>query len=162
MGWRGEAPTPFLVTNRLDCGKADGWHAGGVRVTSSASEMTGPVYAFEQPGNLPGPTAGWFWEGTQPSGPPPPGVSIVIVTYRQVLKENALCRTLRSPCQAPGYHYRVGSDIAHLTVIFFDWLDRMSMSIWYCTALIETLSSWTPCGTHGTRAVPSQPNMVLR
>lgn len=53
----GERPQrPPLVTNRLDCGKADGWHAGGVRVTSSASEMTGPVYAFEQPGNLPGPT----------------------------------------------------------------------------------------------------------
>lgn len=38
-----------------ECGKADGWRARGVRVTSSLVGNDGSGYGFEQAGNLPGP-----------------------------------------------------------------------------------------------------------
>ena len=79
-GWRGED----LSGERgwQECGKADGWRARGVRVTSSLVGNDGSGYGFEQAGNLPGPPPSECMHGsgsTQPSGP---HINIiVIVTY---------------------------------------------------------------------------------
>lgn len=58
-GWRGGGPkfgASPRVTNRLNCGKADGWRAMRGSVTSSSSEMTVPVTHLNNPGTCQGPS----------------------------------------------------------------------------------------------------------
>ena len=116
----------------------------GVKVTSSSSEMTDAVTHWNNPGTCQGDS------GSSSAFRPP---QLVIVTYSQVRKRHAPCRTtaISLACQAAGNHSGLAVTLRTTHSVFFVvalncmMIHTVCVTVWHRTygKPLRFLSSWT-------------------